>query len=97
MNGRGRGRGRGAAATGPRPAARDDDGNIIALETKEGLLPQGPPPLYPVRLLINHILTRRPAAFFNPLSHTLYFAGETSSRTSKARGTRRIQTQRCRL
>ncbi len=96
MNGRGRGRGRGAAAAGPRPAARDDDGNIIALETKEGLLPQGPPPLYPVRLLINHILAAL-LPFSNTLFHTLYFAGETSSRTSKARGTRRIQTQRCRL
>lgn len=50
MNGRGRGRGRGAAPSGPRPVARDDEGNVVVVETKEG--PQGPPPLYPVRLLI---------------------------------------------
>jgi len=47
MIGRGRGRGRGAAPPGPRPVARDDEGNIVVVETKEG--PQGPPPLYPVR------------------------------------------------
>jgi hypothetical protein len=46
MSGRGRGRG---IPTGPRPVARDDDGNVVTVETKEG--PQGPPPLYPVRLI----------------------------------------------
>jgi len=49
MIGRGRGRGRGAAPPGPRPVARDDEGNVVVVETKEG--PQGPPPLYPVRFL----------------------------------------------
>ncbi|KAG7667660.1 hypothetical protein KSW81_005586 [Nannochloris sp. 'desiccata'] len=29
MNGRGRGRGRGAAPSGPRPVARDDEGNVV--------------------------------------------------------------------
>ena len=50
MSGRGRGRGRGAAPSGPRPVARDDDGNVVNIEAKpEGAAPTGPPPLYPVR------------------------------------------------
>ena len=42
-----RGRGRGRGSSGPRPVARDDEGN--ALPTEENT---GPPPLYPVRDLI---------------------------------------------
>lgn len=39
-----RGRGRGVAS-GPKPVARDDEGNAIPTEDA-----QGPPSLYPVRL-----------------------------------------------
>lgn len=40
-----RGRGRGRVVSGPRPLARDDDGNALPVEET-----QGPPSLYPVRI-----------------------------------------------
>lgn len=38
-------RGRGRGPSGPRPQARDDDGNAVPVDDI-----QGPPSLYPVRM-----------------------------------------------
>lgn len=71
MSGRGRGRGRGAVPSGPRPVARDDEGNVVVLETK----PEGPPPLYPVRFDLTSssllVLDRRHCLFIQILTFFL--------------------------